>query len=93
MSPRAMKIIYKGIIYTLASLCVAALVEGGLRLMGYSGAPEMSITNIRAVDDPVLNWRYVPGSEVQVGRSWHRYNKAGFLDIDHEVKRVRLPAR
>jgi lysophospholipase L1-like esterase len=66
----------------------SVLGEVLLRLMGHKGAPQSLIANIRAVDDPILNWRYLPGSEVQVGKVRHRYNKAGFRDADHAVENV-----
>lgn len=81
------KWIVPGIIFLLALLCVAAIGETGLRLMGYKGAPESLIANIRAIDDPILNWRYVPDSEVQIGKIRYKYNKAGFRDIDHAVEK------
>jgi len=56
--------------------------------MGYKGAPESLIANIRAVDDSVLNWRYLPDSEVHVGRVRKKYNKMGFRDSDHSVEKV-----
>ena len=39
----------------LFSLIVGEIV---LRLLGYAGAPEALIGNIRHVDDPMLNWRF-----------------------------------
>jgi lysophospholipase L1-like esterase len=64
-----------------------ALAEVGLRLLGYRGEPIARISNIYPVDDPVLDWRYVPNSEVQSGRITFRYNAAGFRDVDHPVER------
>lgn len=63
------------------------LAEVGLRLLGYAGAPESIIANIRMVDDSVLNWRFVPNSVVQDGRITYRYNDAGFRDVNHPVVR------
>ena len=79
---------FKGILLSLAILCSAVIGEVGLRLMGYKGAPESLIANIHVIDDPVLNWRYLPGSEVQVGRVQRKYNKAGFRDIEHSVDKA-----
>lgn len=59
--------------------------EIGLRLLGYAGAPESLIGNIRHVDDPILNWRFVPNSTVQDGNVISRYNSAGFRDMEHAV--------
>ncbi len=61
------------------------LGEVGLRLMGYAGAPESLIANIKLVDDAVLNWRFVPNSIVQDGKIVYRYNDFGFRDVNHSV--------
>jgi len=61
------------------------LAEVGLRLLGYAGAPESIIANIRMVDDSVLNWRFIPNSVVRDGRIIYRYNDAGFRDVNHPV--------
>jgi len=74
-----------GIVLLLATVCAFVVGELGLRALGYKGAPESLIANIHAVDDPVLNWRYLPGSEVQLGKVIRKYNKAGFRDVDHDV--------
>jgi lysophospholipase L1-like esterase len=68
------------IVSLLFSLIVA---EMGLRLLGYAGAPESLIGNIRHVDDPILNWRFVPNSTVQDGNVVSHYNSAGFHDREH----------
>ena len=62
------EVLYIWILLSLSVLCAAILGEMGLRLMGYKGAPESLIANIRPIDDPILNWRYLPGSEVQTGK-------------------------
>lgn len=85
---RTQEVIFTGILFSLAILCAAVIGEVGLRLMGYKGAPESLIANIRPIDDPVLNWRYLPGSEVQLGRVTRKYNKAGFRDVDHDVEKA-----
>lgn len=61
--------------------------EIGLRLLGYAGAPESLIGNIRHVDDPILNWRFVPNSTVQAGNVISHYNSAGFRDGEHAVEK------
>jgi hypothetical protein len=69
----------------LFSLIVGEIV---LRLLGYAGAPEALIGNIRHVDDPMLNWRFVPNSTVQDGNvRVHYYNDAGFRDAEHAVEK------
>jgi lysophospholipase L1-like esterase len=70
------------------SIGVALVVaEVGLRLIGYRGEPISRISNIYPVDDPVLDWRYVPNSEVRSGQVVYRYNAAGFRDMDHSVEK------
>lgn len=65
-----------------------------LRMLGYAGAPESHIGNIRLVEDPILNWRFIPDSRVQDGKIVIAYNGAGFRDRNHRktkppgVKRV-----
>ena len=70
------------------SLCLAfSSGEVALRLLGHHGAPGSSISNIYPVDDPILDWRHVPNSEVNVGRVVYRYNRAGFRDVDHALEK------
>lgn len=70
----------------MGSLAISFVIgEAVLRLMGYRGAPESFISNIREVQDPVVDWRYIPGSEVRLGGLVFKYNRAGFRDVDHEV--------
>ncbi len=64
-----------------------ALAEVGLRLLGHHGEPISRISNSYLVDDPVLDWRYVPNSEVQSARAVYRYNSAGFRDTDHALRK------
>jgi len=72
------------IILLMVSLLFSFIVgEVGLRLLGYAGAPESLIGNIRQVDDPILNWRFVPNSTVQDGNVLSHYNSAGFRDREH----------
>ena len=62
-----------------------ALAEVTLRLLGHRGEPFARINNIYLVDDPILDWRYVPNSEIRSGRVLYRYNDAGFRDAHHEI--------
>jgi lysophospholipase L1-like esterase len=77
----------KGSLLLLAVSCVVTLsaAEAGLRWLGHHGAPGSTISNTFSVDDPILDWRYVPRSEVRVGRVVYRYNGAGFRDVDHAI--------
>lgn len=70
----------------IVSLGVAfGLGEGLLRWCGYAGAPNSQIANTLRVDDPILNWRFAPNSNVQDGKLTYRYNSKGFRDSEHEV--------
>ena len=74
------------VILLMVSLLFSLIVgEMGLRLMGYAGAPESVIGNIRQIDDPILNWRFVPNSTVQDGKVVSHYNSAGFRDREHDT--------
>jgi lysophospholipase L1-like esterase len=64
-----------------------AASEALLRLLGHHGEPISRISNIYLVDDEVLDWRYVPNSEVKIGRVVYRYNRAGFRDKDHLLQK------
>src|SRR6478609_11526720 len=66
-------------------LTAMGLTEVGLRLLGYAGAPQSIMGNIRMVDDSVLNWRFIPNSVVRDGSLAYRYNDSGFRDINHSV--------
>ena len=75
-----------GLIVLSGSLFISGMIaEIFLRIAGYQGAPQSSIDNIYAVEDSILDWRYVPKSVLNIGRVVYAYNKAGFRDIDHEV--------
>lgn len=76
------------LILLMVSLLLSLIVgEIGLRLLGYAGAPESLIRNIRHVDDPILNWRFLPNSTKQDGNVISHYNSAGFRDVEHAVER------
>lgn len=78
----------------VVSLAVAAAVaEAALRLLGHRGAPQSSLSNVELVDDPILDWRYVPGSQVVEGRVVYRFNRAGFRDVDHEIENASARSR
>ena len=72
-----------------SSLIISALTgELILRFLGYQGAPQTSISNIYPVDDPVVDWRYIPNSEFTIGRVAYRFNRAGFRDVGHTAERL-----
>jgi lysophospholipase L1-like esterase len=70
----------------VAAIGVSLMVaEVTLRLLGHRGEPITRISNSYPVDDPILDWRYVPNSEVRSGRAVYRYNDAGFRDAHHDL--------
>ena len=70
------------------SLSISALAaEGILRLLGYHGAPFSRISNVYPVDDPLLDWRYLPNSELKEGRILYRYNNFGFRDSSRAIQK------
>lgn len=80
--------IKSSVLLLLVSLSITGLaLEGILRSLGHRGVPLSSISNIYPVDDPVLNWRYVPNSVVSEGKIDYRYNWVGFRDVDHSVQK------
>jgi lysophospholipase L1-like esterase len=76
------------LLLVVASVAVSlVLAEVTLRMLGHGGEPASRISNIYRVDDAVLDWRYVPNSEVRSGRVVYRYNDAGFRDGHHALQR------
>jgi hypothetical protein len=71
----------------VSTSAVLLVMEVALRMMGYRGEPMWRIRNTYQIDDPILDWRYVPNSEVRTGRVLYRYNGAGFRDDDHAVQK------
>jgi lysophospholipase L1-like esterase len=89
---------FRGAVGSLMLLVVSvgvmlALAEVVLRLLGHQGEPIWRIMNTYLVDDPVLDWRYVPNSEFRRGRVVYRYNSAGFRDTDHAIEKPPSVAR
>lgn len=83
----------RNVLWSIALLAVSlgiafGLGEGLLRWLGYAGAPESYIGNLREVDDPILNWRFEPYSTVQDGQVTYKYNSKGFRDSEHEFGRA-----
>lgn len=77
-----------GALVVIATLLVMVVsVEVVLRLIGYGGAPESIIGNMMIVDDPVLDWRYVPTSRFQQGKVVNQYNRIGFRGEDHSIEK------
>lgn len=76
-----------GILMIISLAVAATLGEVLLRLWGHHGAPDSAISNIYAVDDPVLDWRYLPHSQVVIGKITNSYNSRGFRDVEHSIHR------
>ena len=68
-------------------LLTAAVLELGLRLLGYRGAPESIIGNMMIVDDPVLNWRFIPNSRFQQAKHRQPIQQHGVPGEDHAAGR------
>src|SRR5262245_9403032 len=75
------------VLVVLSTVISLTLAEVLLRLLGHRSEPMSRIRNIYLVDDPILDWRYVPSSEVRSGRAVYRYNSSGFRDTHHEPRR------
>lgn len=84
---RSIRIVLTGLLLGGSLLAACLLGEVVLRGLGYAGAPESLIGNIRLVDDPVLNWRFIPHSKVQDGKIVYEYNSAGFRDREHSKQK------
>jgi lysophospholipase L1-like esterase len=85
VNSRARRIVGSLLLLVL-SVCVAgALGELILRLLGHHGEPVSPISNIYAVDDPILDWRYVPNSRLVKGGIVNAHNSLGFRDVEHSV--------
>jgi lysophospholipase L1-like esterase len=79
--------LYAAMTVLVSLLLTAVVLELGLRLLGYRGAPESIIGNMMVVEDPVLNWRFIPNSRFQQGKIVNQYNSMGFRGEDHAVGR------
>jgi len=44
---------------------------------------------MQLVDDPIVNWRYVPKSEIKTGKVVTLYNGVGFRDVEHQTEKPR----
>ena len=71
------------------SLAFAALIgEIGLRILGHRGVAMLDMSDqIRAVDDEVVDYRYIPNSEHWTGDVVYSINDAGFRDDPHPVEK------
>jgi lysophospholipase L1-like esterase len=75
------------LLVVLSTAVSLALAEVTLRLLGHRGEPITRISNIYLVDDPILDWRYEPNSEIRRGRVVYRYNSVGFRDTEHPLRK------
>lgn len=71
------------ILLGIALLVSGVIGEGLLRLLGYHGEPQSIMDNVYPIDDPVVDWRYRPNSEVMIGKVTLKYNSQGFRDREH----------
>jgi lysophospholipase L1-like esterase len=85
---RGKTLIYGSLVVLGVLLIMAAFLEAGLRMFGFRGAPESIITNMKLVDDPILDWRYVPNSRFQEGNVVYQYNESGFRGEDHKIEKA-----
>lgn len=82
----------KNIIFSCLLLCgslsLSALAgEAILRFLGHHGAPRSNMRNIYRVDDQMVDWRYMPNSEIKEGRVIYKYNSRGFRDVEHAIEK------
>lgn len=84
---RSANIVLSTVLLLGSFLLSAILGEVLLRGLGYAGAPESQIGNIHFVNDPILNWRFIPHSKVQDGKVVYEYNSAGFRDREHSKQK------
>lgn len=85
--PRPRNLIFSFLLLFASVSISAAAGEVILRLLGYHGVPQSRIRNVYYVDDPILDWRRVPNSEIKEGRVVYKYNSSGFRDLDHAVEK------
>jgi hypothetical protein len=68
------------VLFGLAMVFSLAVVEIGLRLLGYHGDTAFRIENTIVVDDPLLNWRHRPSSNFYFNDVVYAINERGFRD-------------
>jgi len=79
--------LFGALVVTATLLVTAVSLEVVLRLLGYGGAPVSNIEIVRIVDDPVLDWRYMPNSQIQLGKVINQYNSMGFRGEGHATEK------
>lgn len=80
---------FKSSLLLVLSFTVAFIIgELVLRSLGHRGVTEQAIKNIEVINDPVVNWRYMPGSVKFEEGVEHNYNNIGFRDIEHKLKKL-----
>ncbi|MEO5954421.1 MAG: SGNH/GDSL hydrolase family protein [Nitrospiraceae bacterium] len=84
---RKKECVFAILVVMAAVLITAVLLEVTLGLMGYGGEPEAIIRNMMLVDDPVLDWRYIPNSKFRQGKITNQYNSIGFRGGDHAIEK------
>lgn len=80
----------KNVLLTTISLLFALLVgEGALRIIGFQGEVEWSVTDVIQIDDRVLNYRLKPHSVSFAGDVAYNLNGLGFRDLDRPFEKGR----
>jgi lysophospholipase L1-like esterase len=78
-----------GLLLFVSIFLACALGEFTLRLLGHHGVPVQDLSErVRAVDDPVLDYRYHANYTTYTGSIGYHYNSAGFRDIDHDLEKA-----
>jgi len=81
------ELLYGTLVAVIAVMVTGGVLELGLRIFGYGGAPVSIIQNMRIVDDPILDWRFIPKSRFQQGKIIYEYNSMGFRGEDHHIQK------
>jgi len=85
---RTRNMILSGLLLFISLLIAGLTGEVILTLLGHHGAPHSLLGNIHFVEDPILNWRYIPHSEFKMGTVVNTYNGAGFRDVEHATEKL-----
>ncbi len=72
----------------LSILIIFCSGEVMLRLFGYYGEASLRISNAYPVDDPIINYRYKPGSVYSIGNIKYKINSNGLRDNNHHFQKA-----
>lgn len=76
------KIIGSFLLIIISVFSIFILGEIGIRLLGHRGEPSLKLSNAYNVNDPVLNYRFKPGSEYYQGKIKFHFNRNGIRGND-----------